>query len=317
MKTFLQCSECGHFFENNFSERQTCCKCGTEIISNIQNMKELKSRFIRRFKKINLFAVGLFIAITLTVYFANLIYLNLQTKLYKSTATIKMSIIDYPNIESDKIAQIYYANIVDLIKSKEFMLEIIDHLNLADKNANEVENIYNKLIQRIEISHGIAKNEYDNILFLSVFITLISSEPQKATAVVNEIISLFEEKNDELRDLIDEKVKLTYSSKIIYYTDKINFLKSEIEKTQEEKQDDFIKKINLETLGNEYKSGLETLKKFEFEIIQSENLETEFDFIEARIPTKCFYPNIRQSALGGLVAGIFIGLLLTYYIIRI
>ena len=79
----------------------------------------------------------------------------------------------------------------------------------------------------------------------------------------------------------------------------------------------FIKKINLETLGNEYKSGLETLKNFEFEIMQLENLEKEFDFIEARIPTKCFYPNIRQSALGGLVAGIFIGLLLTYFIIRI
>ncbi|HPP88488.1 MAG TPA: Wzz/FepE/Etk N-terminal domain-containing protein, partial [bacterium] len=135
---------------------------------------------------------------TLAVYIAAIIYTKMQTKLYKSTATV---IVLQKKINTDEIfgtgqviggtlsnyfsSQRTLQTAKDTIMSKSVALRVINQLGLVERNASmsEIDMIISKLLQRIEVSIDEKEGK--------IFITITSSEPKKATRIVNAFAEAF------------------------------------------------------------------------------------------------------------------------------
>jgi len=153
----------------------------------------------------------------------------MQTKLYKSTATV---IVLQKKINTDEIfgtgqviggtlsnyfsSQRTLQTAKDTIMSKSVALRVINQLGLVERNASmsEIDMIISKLLQRIEVSIDEKEGK--------IFITITSSEPKKATRIVNAFAEAFR---------VESEKQARYSEQVL-----VEYLKEQVDIARERRE---------------------------------------------------------------------------------
>jgi len=166
-------------------------------------------RIIRKRKWVIIFT-------TLAVYIAAIVYTKMQTKLYESIAIV---CIANKAIKNDAIYDIsktqnynstaVFQNASDIIHGKNVALRVINQLQLLEKNAsiNEINSVIGKLIERLEVTPDEKSGQ--------IVIKLNSSEPVKATMIVNAVAEAYR---------IEAEKQSRYSEQVL-----VEYLKEQLE----------------------------------------------------------------------------------------
>ncbi|MBP7654632.1 hypothetical protein KA977_14510 [Candidatus Dependentiae bacterium] len=323
MKSFLQCPECETYFENNFTECQKCPGCGSEICQNAQNIAELKQKFYKKYKGINFFAIGIVVAITLIVWGAALLYTSMQTKLFESTAKIEITINNFPfnNEKEQKIFKKAFSTISnDLILNRKNMMSALNKLNVLEKNSDEnrINEIISKTLNRLTIYNDCfnVSDIPETYLICTSNISIVSSEPLKASNIINAILDESISDTEYFKNQIISFITNNLKKSHLYYTGYTEFYASEIQKTKKMEKDKTILQNNINTLELEYKNYYKLMKEYEYYIGRLQNLNIQFNSVPSVTPKKPIYPNVRQSSLAGLVMGLILGILVSYFAVK-
>lgn len=220
---------------------------------------------------------------TLVFYISSIVYIKLQTKLYQSSGAI---VFNWQNKSVNKLLK--YNKTIDfedilkkIIYSDDLSLITINSLGLTEKNSS-TQDVIKNLTTRINLTASKDNN-------LKFTIELVSSEPVKATKIINGILKGINECSGKIIDnLIVEKEKEFAELSLQKNENEILNFKDLIEKSKDEI-------ILMKYLFKE--------QKFKFEIVESD------------IPRKPFYPGKRQSALIGLVLGLIFGIIFSFIVL--
>lgn len=237
--------------------------------SELKSFKKLPYSSRSRFKWI-------IILTTLSVYIGTIVFTKMQTKLYKSAASINLIsgnslIFEFINKTS---AFDFEKTIRNVVYSDTLLAETVKDLNL-NANSSDLKNVINALKNRINFE----KNG-DNLFSVSI----VSSHPEKSAKIINVMVN----KTDsffsaELQKEIEKLKKEIFEFNRIISNSGSN--------------DSF-----LLPLKNEYEKKVELLETV------FKAYPVKLKITDAEVPRRPIYPAERQSALIGLLLGFVLGL---------
>ena len=226
-------------------------------------------------KKITL----IFFVTSLLLFLLALLYIKMQTKLYRTESEFSISWDnkEIENIAKKNIKTELFSNIKTFLYSDTFFIVVLKDINSisSDSKLNEINDKLIRLKDRIIIDEI-----YDYCKGFGYNISIISTEPEKGTRLVNSIT------NNMKKFLIKEMLFISD----IRRNNILEILKKNKENTLESQliEKDLSKEyIYLNLLFSKYPPLIEVK--------------------QSSIPIKPIYPDVFQSLLGSIVISIFIG----------